>query len=91
MSPIPDGKSKERVSVSMATLCQQASANICEWLPWVITQQFADEGLSLERLKVVDVFSRPDEDDGAPGGRHADRKQQQKKKKVTYCVHTPTQ
>ena len=44
----------------------------------MITEQFADERLSLKWLKVVDVFSRPDEDDGTPGGCHADRKQQQK-------------
>lgn len=43
----------------------------------IITKQFADEWLRLERLKVVDVFSGPDEDDGTPGGCHADGKQQQ--------------
>lgn len=35
-----------------------------------LTQQLADERLSLEGLKVVDVLPSPDEDDGAPGGGH---------------------
>lgn len=51
-----------------------------------VTEQFADEGLSLKRLEVIDVFSGPDEDDGTPGSCHADGKQQKKKRVNTSEV-----
>lgn len=72
MSPIPDG---QRTSQTVST---ETSDSIRPYE--TITEQFADERLRLERLKVVYVFARSDEDDGTPGRRHADK--QQKKKSV---------
>lgn len=57
----------------------------------IVTQQFADEGLSLERLEVVDVFSSSDEDDGTPGGCDAGGKQQKSVNKQTKRTHGAVQ
>lgn len=46
------------------------------------TQQFTDEWLGFKRLKVINVFSSSNEDDGTPGGCNTDRKQKKKK-----CQH----
>lgn len=38
-----------------------------------VTKKFADKRLSFKRLKVVDVFSCSDKDDGTPSGCHAEK------------------
>lgn len=39
-----------------------------------VTEKFADKGLSFKRLKVINVFSCSDKDDGTPSGCHPERK-----------------
>lgn len=50
-----------------------------------VTKKFADKRLSFERLKVINVFSCSDEDDGTPSGCHAETRSQGFKGRNTHA------
>lgn len=66
MSPIPANEGISQVSMTTQGAYQECVQQ------HEVTQKFADEGLSFKRLKVINVFSCSDEDDGTASGCHAE-------------------